>query len=62
MLDGGDLPPGGVLHDELFAEIEKLTVRAVDKIFVFVPDIKVVERQKFLFQVKNHGILSLLMR
>ena len=36
-------------NDQLFAEIEKLTVRAVDKVLVFVPDIKVVERQKFLF-------------
>ena len=49
MLHGGDLPPGGVLHDQLFAEIEKLAVRAVDKVLVFVPDIKVVKRQKFLF-------------
>ena len=36
-------------NDQLFAEIEKLTVRAVDKVLVFVPDIKVVKRQKFLF-------------
>mgnify|MGYP000442961323 FL=1 len=36
-------------NDQLFAEIEKLAVRAVDKVLVFVPDIKVVERQKFLF-------------
>ena len=49
VLHGGGLPPGGVLHDQLFAEIEKLAVRAVDKVLVFVPDIKVVKRQKFLF-------------
>ena len=36
-------------NDQLFAEIEKLAVRAVDKVLVFVPDIKVVKRQKFLF-------------
>ena len=48
VLHGGGLPPGGVLHDQLFAEIEKLAVRAVDKVLVFVPDIKVVKRQKFL--------------
>ena len=62
VLHSGDLPSGGVLHDELFSEVEELAIRAVDEIFMFIPDIKMVERQKFLFQIKNHGILSLLMR
>lgn len=52
MLDRGNLPPGGVFDIELFAEGKKLAVRTVDELILLVPDIKMVKRQKFFFQLK----------
>ena len=60
VLDRGDLPPGGVFDIELFAEGKKLAVRTVDELILLVPDIKMVKRQKFFFQIKGHRALPFL--
>ena len=59
-MERGDLPPGGVFDIELFAEGKKLAVRTVDELILLVPDIKMVKRQKFFFQIKGHRALPFL--
>ena len=54
MLHKANLPPLRVRHDELAPELEKLAVDLLFDVSVFVPDVKMVERENLLLQIKRH--------
>ena len=54
MLHKADLPPLRVRHDELAPELKELTVHLIFDVSVFVPDVKMVERENLLLQIKRH--------
>ena len=57
MLHEADLPPLRVRHDELAPKLEKLAVDLIFDVSVFVPDVKMVERENPLLQIKRHCAL-----
>ena len=57
MLHEADLPPLRVRHDELAPELKELTVHLIFDVSVFVPDVKMVERENLLLQIKRHCVL-----
>ena len=56
MLHKANLPPLHIRHDELAPELKELTVHLIFDVSVFVPDVKMVERENLLLQIKRHCV------